>query len=54
VRGFIWDPTRDRMFELAPLPGYTASQANDINQSGVIVGFSGAGNSRRATRWTPQ
>jgi len=53
-RGFIWDPTLDRMFEIQPLAGYSDAQANDINQAGVIVGFSANGGVRRATRWTPQ
>lgn len=53
-RGFLWDPTQQRMFELVPLPGKTESQANDINQNGVIVGYSSAAGIRRATRWTPQ
>ena len=53
-RGFIWDPNRQRMFELAPLAGHDEAQANDINQNGVIVGYSAVGGVHRAVRWTPQ
>ncbi len=53
-RGFIWDPTRQKMFELPVLPGHDEGQANDINAEGVIVGYSAAGGVRRAVRWTPQ
>jgi probable HAF family extracellular repeat protein len=53
-RGFIWDPTEQRMYELPPLPGHTESQANDINGNGVIVGYSSVGGVKRAVRWTSQ
>ena len=40
-RAVLWDTRRDRVQELPPLPGDTASAATAINDRGQVVGISG-------------
>ncbi|MFW6089119.1 MAG: hypothetical protein ACODAB_05160 [Gemmatimonadota bacterium] len=40
-RAAVWEPRRDGMTELAPLPGDSTSAATAINERGQVVGISG-------------
>ncbi len=40
-RAALWEPRRDAMTELAPLPGDSTSAATAVNDSGQVVGISG-------------
>lgn len=40
-RAVLWEPRRNRVQELPPLPGDSASAATAINGAGVVVGISG-------------
>jgi probable HAF family extracellular repeat protein len=40
-RAVMWEPRKDRMVELPPLPGDSTSAATAINQRGQVVGISG-------------
>lgn len=51
--GFIWNPSTRRMTVLPPLPGDDESSAADINDQGVIVGYSAKAGVQRAVYWKP-